>query len=240
MTETSRLTWNSLKQNVCDYIGQQYRVLLGFTFVNMLFLAVMFWGGGVVGTLWFLGWMAAYYLFNFIFFRYFFARKPYLLTEKFFDTLVPASKILFTLMLLLTLLAYLPYLPLLFVGMSDNLKNLITAFIGDFMGESNIYNVLISLILLLCSPFILYRPIMAWIAAVIGRSGLIKPVLRRTEGYYRLFLLVGAVFYFFASGVQLLDTGLHLHGYLFWMTMAPLTVLLNVVLAKTYEMLFLD
>lgn len=238
MAETQRLALEILKQSVGAYIKSDYKKLSVFAAINLLFLIVLGFGG--VGTLWFLGWSAAYYLFNFVFFRSFFDRKPYLLTAKFFDTLLPAAKILFSIMLLLTVLAYLPYLPLLLPGMSEHWKNLITAFIGDFMGESNIYNIFISVVLLLCSPLVLYRPMLAWIAAVIGRSGSFKNVFKRTAGYFRLFLGIFAAFYLFAAGLQMIDAALHLHGYLFWPLLAPLTLLLNLVLAKTYELLFLS
>lgn len=238
MAEIQRLTLKILGENVGAYIQSDYKKLSMFTVINLLFLAALGFGG--IGTLWFLGWSAAYYLFNFVFFRCVFGRKPYLLTTKFFDTLLPAAKMLFSIMLVFTVLAYLPYLPLLFPGMSEHWKNLITAFIGDFMGESNIYNIFISIVLLLCSPMMLYRPMLAWIAAVIGRSGSFKNVFKRTDGYSRLFLGIFAMFYLFAAGLQITDTALQLHGYLFWPLAAPLTLLWNLVLAKTYELLFLS
>jgi len=240
MSENIRLTAKILKLEIGNIIKQKYRELLLFVVVELIFFAVMLWGLRGVGTLWFLLWVAAYYLFNFIFFRWFFTRKPYLFTKKFFDTLLPAVKILCGVMLLLTVLAHLPYVPLLFVGTSDNLKELVTNFIGDFMGESNIYNIMVSSILVLCSPFILYRPMLAWIASVIGRSGLFKNVFKRTEGYYKLFLAIFASFYFVTLGIQFIDMGLRLHNGLLWLLIAPLTVLLNLILAKTYEFLFLD
>lgn len=240
MSDSQRFTINILKSEISNIIRQKYKELLFFVVIELVFFAIMLWGLRGVGTLWFLLWIASYYLFNFIFFRWFFDRKPYLFTKKFFDTLLPAAKILFGVMLLLTILAYLPYVPLLFVGASDNLKSMVTEFIGDFMGDSNIYNVVISGILVLCSPFILYRPMLAWIASVIGRSGLFKNVFKRTEGYYKLFLGIFVSFYFITLGIQLVDIGLHLHNCLLWLLIAPLTVLLNLVLAKTYEFLFLD
>ena len=177
---------------------------------------------------------------NFIFFRFVFNRKPYLFTKKFFDTLLPAAKMLALVMLFLTLLAHLPYIPLLLGETSEQVKLVITNFIEGFMGDSNVYNVVVSLILLLCSPFLLYRPFMAWLSAVIGRSGSFKNAFKHTKGRYKMFLLILATFYLFVCGVQLLDMGLHLNGWLLNIVVSPLTILVNVVMAKTYEALFLN
>lgn len=143
-------------------------------------------------------------------------------------------------MLGMTVLAYLPYLPLMFGGVSEAIKRAITVFIGDFMGESNIYDIIISLILLLMSPIILYRPLMAWISSIIGRSGSFKNVYKHTAGYYRLFLKVLFVFYLIIVAAWGADRYFDLHYWLFFGIVAPLSILFNLTLAKTYEILILD
>jgi len=240
MAELRRLSLDILKYDVIRYIRENYKSFTLFSAVELLFLFVVKFGLNGVGTLWFLLWIAMYYVFNFVMFRYLLGKEPYCFTKKFFDTLIPASKILFGIMVILTLLAHLPYLPLLFVGASEQIKNIVTEFIGDFMGESNVYNLLVSMILLLCSPVILYRPMMAWISAVIGRSGLFKNAFKKTEGYYVLFLGILAFFYLLVLGTQFIDAILELQGYLFWFLCAPIAVFFSLVLAKTYEFLFLN
>ena len=240
MAETAVLTFHHLYRDVWAYIRTNYKVLAGFIGINFLFIALLFLGLGGVGSLWFLLWGVWYYLFHFAFFRWYFNRRPYLFTLKFFNTLLPALKVMFMLLLGLTLLAYWPYLPLLFGGTSDTLKHIITAFIGSFMGESNSYNIFISLILLMLAPIIAYRPLLGWVAAVIGRSGSFRNVFKHTSGYYKLFLKIIAVFYLLLGCLAGIDSCLGLGQLLLYLGSAPFIVLFEVVLAKTYEILILD
>ena len=140
----------------------------------------------------------------------------------------------------LTVLAYLPYFPLLFGSVSEGLKASITSFIGAFMGNSKIYDSFISVILLLMAPIIFYRPLLAWVAAVIGRSGGIRNAFKHTVGYYKLFLGVCVVFYGACACLYVLDSLLHCHGILLAFGAAPLGLIFDLFVAKTYEFLFLD
>ena len=240
MAVARRLSFGRLRQNVYEVIRANSLSLCKFSILNMAFLLVLTLGLGGVGSLWFLAWGFGYYLFHFMFFRWFFAKKPPLLTLKFFDTLLPAVKVMFMVMLGLTVLAYFPYFPLLFGGTSETIKNVITLFIGDFMGESNAYNFMISLIMLVMAPVIIYRPLLGWVAAVLGRSGSFRNAFKHTSGYYKMFLKVCFVFYVLGGVLWLLDRGLDCHGILFAIGAAPLSILFNLFLAKTYEALFLD
>lgn len=240
MAGRKRLKFKTLRQSLSEFAILNYKSLIAFVLINFCFFAVLSLGLGGIRTVWFLLWGLGYYLFNFAFFRWYFKRPPYLLSMKFFDTLLPAVKVLFVMMLGMTVLAYLPYLPLMFGGVSETIKRAITVFIGDFMGESNIYDIIISLILLLMSPIILYRPLMAWISSIIGRSGSFKNVYKHTAGYYRLFLKVLFVFYFIIVAAWGADRYFDLHYWLFFGIVAPLSILFNLTLAKTYEILILD
>ena len=240
MAASPYMTFRRLQQTVYEAISTEWKLLMVFVILNLIFSLVLIAGLGGVGTLWFLVWGAGYYLFNFIFFRWYFKRKPYLLTWKFFDTLLPAVKVLFVVMLGLTLLAYLPYFPLLFGGTSETLKNVLTMFIGDFMGDSNAYNFMISLILLLMAPIIIYRPLLAWVASVIGRSGSFRNIFKHTSGFYKLFLKVMILFYVVGGVLWGVDVFFSLHGILFAIGVAPLSIWFNLFLANTYEVLMLD
>jgi hypothetical protein len=240
MTETSCLTFQQLRSDVCSYLRINYKALCKFAGVNFLFIALLFFGLGGVGSLLFLLWGMGYYLFHFFFFRWYFKRKPYLITIKFFDTLLPALKVMFMLLLGFTLLAYLPYFPLLFGGTSETLKKGITWFIGGLMGESNAYNVIISIVMLALARVILYRPLLGWVAAVIRRRGDKKNIAKQTTRCYGLFFKILLSFYLISAILWLIDSVLHLQGLLFGVSIAPLTVLFDLFLAKTYEILFLD
>lgn len=234
------LTFKDLRLRVNLFIAENYKVLSGFVGINFLFFVLMTFGFGGVGSLWFLAWGLGYYLFHFFFFRWYFKRQPYLFTIKFFNTLLPALKVMFMILLGLTLLAYLPYFPLLFGGTSETLKNAITLFIGDFMGESNAYDFMISIVLLILAPIIFYRPLLAWVASVIGRSGSFRNAFKHTSGYYGLFLKVCFVFYVCGGVLWFADRYLMCYGILFAAGVAFFSILFNLFLAKTYETLFLD
>ncbi len=238
MADVCLLKIKDLLVDGCRYWYEKRKVMLGFTAVNFLFLSAV--GQRVSDSLWFLLWATAYYLFSCFFFRYYFKRTPYILTTKIFHSLVPASKIVFVVMLFLTLLAYLPYFPLLFGLSSEELLRHITRFIGNYMGESRIYDTFISLVLLLCSPFLLYRPCFAWISAVIGRSGLLKSVWKRTRGYYFTFLGIIAIFYSISFILQLCDAYLGLNNWLLVTAASFLTIYFNIIIAKSYDILFLE
>ena len=240
MVASPYLSFRRLQQAVYETILSSWKALLVFVVLNMVFSLILIAGLGGVGTLWFLLWGAGYYFFNFVFFRWYFRRQPYLLTWKFFDTLLPAVKVLFVVMAGVTLLAYLPYFPLLFGGTSETLKKGITWFIGGFMGESNAYNFMISLVMLLISPIVFYRPLLAWVSSVIGRSGSFQNVFKHTGGYYKLFLKIAVFFYIIGGVLWGLDILISAHGILFALGGAPLSILFNLFLAKTYEILILD
>lgn len=238
MADVCLLKIKDLLADSYRYWREKRKEMLGFSCVNFLFLAAV--GQRVSDSLWFLLWAVAYYMFSCFFFRYYFKRSPYIFTKKIFHSLVPASKIIFVVMLFLTLLAYLPYLPLLFGLSSGELLRYITRFIGDYMGESRIYDTFISLVLLLCSPFLLYRPCFAWISAVIGRSGQLRSIWRRTQGYYFTFLGIIAVFYGISFIIQLCDSYWSLNNWLLVAVASVLTIYFNIVMAKSYEILFLE
>ena len=240
MAGKRRLKFRNLRRDLYEFALDNYKPLSVFIFLHFAFFILLCGGLGGISTLWFLPWGLGYYLLNFVFFRWYFKRTPYLLTTKFFDTLLPAAKVLCMVMLGITLLAYLPYLPLLFSGVSETLKRMITVFIGDFMDDSNIYNGIICLVFFLMAPFIFYRPLLAWVASVIGRSGFLRNAFKHTAGYYGLFLGILAIFFVPLIIAWNIDTDFALHHRLLYAVAAPMMVLFNLFLAKTYESLFLD
>ena len=141
--------------------------LLGFLHWQIVccsFWDLSSWGG--MGSLLFIVWCAIYYLFWCCFFRFYYQRKPYVLTPKIFDSLIPSTKILFITLALATLLAYLPFLPLFFGLPEDVLDEYTTGFIQEYMDEKRIYDWGMTVILILVTPLIFYRPLFAWISAV--------------------------------------------------------------------------
>ena len=96
------------------------------------------------------------------------------------------------------------------------------------------------LLLLLVSPLILYRPFMAWISSVIGRSGLLKTAFAKTEGNYWRFVAMAAIFNAAFVVFEGLDEMFDLPAAAPMVIYAPLLVYFNAAIAKTYEFFFLD
>ena len=99
---------------------------------------------------------------------------------------------------------------------------------------------LLMLLLLLVSPLILYRPFMAWISSLIGRSGLLKTAFAKTEGNYWRFVAMAAIFNVVFVVFEGLDEIFDLPDAILMLVYAPLLVYVNVATAKTYEFFFLD
>jgi len=222
------------------YCRGNLRVAAVFTVVNWLFLVLGFKVMGGTGSVLFIFWCAVYYLFWCYFFRFYYKRRPYILTCKIFDSLVPSTKILFITLALATLLAYLPFLPL-FLGLPvDVLDEYVTGFIQEYMDEKKVYDWGMTAILLLVTPLIFYRPLFAWISAVIGRSGSLRNAWRRTRGNYGRFLLVAVAFNAVAFMTDAIDNLFHAADWLNFAFGSPLVVFCNVYIAKSYDFFFLD
>ena len=222
------------------YCRDNQRVVGIFTLANCLLLILGFKLMGGMGSLLFIVWCAIYYLFWCCFFRFYYQRKPYVLTPKIFDSLIPSTKILFITLALATLLAYLPFLPLFFGLPEDVLDEYTTGFIQEYMDEKRIYDWGMTVILILVTPLIFYRPLFAWISAVIGRSGSLRNAWRRTRGNYRSFLLVTVAFNIAAFLIDWADNLLHMSDWLTFILGSPLVVFCNIYIAKSYDFFFLD
>ena len=218
-----------------DYCLENFKAVAGFSAVNLLFLLItLLLPGGYANPL-FLIWLVFYYVFWCFFFRFYFNRRPYWLLRKIFDSLVPSTKILFLTAIFCLGLSLLPLaLPFLLPPeMIDGYTN----FLREYMPELDLG---LLLLLLLVSPLILYRPFMAWISSVIGRSGLLKTAFAKTEGNYWRFVVIAAVFNAVFVVLEGLDAMFDLPDAALMVVYAPLVVYFNVAIAKTYEFFFLD
>lgn len=152
------------------YCRENRRHIAVFTLVNWLLLLLGFKFMGGTGNILFIFWCVLYYLFSCFFFRFYYNRRPYLLTHKIFDSLVPSTKILFLTLALATLLAYLPFAPLFLGFPAEMMEDYAVGFIQEYMDENKLYDMGLALVLLLVSPIIFFRPMMAWISSVPGRG----------------------------------------------------------------------
>ena len=218
-----------------DYCVENVKSVSAFVVVNLLFLlASLLLPGGYANPM-FLVWLAVYYVFWCYFFRFYFNRKPYLMFKKICDSLVPSTKILFLTAVFALIFAAFPIvLPFLLpVEMVDAYTNFLRKYLNEL-------DWVIFLILLLISPLILYRPFMAWISSVIGRSGQLKTAFARTEGNYWRFVAMGIVFNVIFIVFEYLNRIIEVPQILMMLVYAPLLVYFNVVIAKAYEFFFLE
>lgn len=222
-----------------DYCLDNWRAVGGFVLVNMIFLLVAVQLRGGYANPLFLIWVIFYYIFWCYFFRFYFNRKPYLMFGKIFDSLVPSTKMLVLTLVFALILAALPFIPL-FMGMSPDNADEYIYFLKKYMQESRAVDLGINAVLLLVSPMIFFRPFMAWISSVIGRSGLLKTAFAKTEGNYWRFVVLVAVFNIIFVGFEVLYAYFALPDWSLVVIYAPLVVYFNVVVAKSYDFFFLD
>ncbi len=227
-----RQSWN--------YVNANQKVFGLFSFVNFLLLSLGFKLLGGMGSIWFVFWCVGYYWFTCFFFRFYFGRKPYFLSKKVVDSLVPSTKILFLTLALATLLAYLPFLPL-FLGLPvDVLDEYTFSFIQQYVDENNVYDLGIQVVLLFMTPLIFYRPMFAWISSVIGRSGSLRNAWRKTKGNYWRFWLVALFCNAVAVVVNVVDGWLGNTNWGELVLGAFLIMFGNVYMAKSFDFFFLE
>lgn len=108
------------------------------------------------------------------------------------------------------------------------------------MQESDMVDLGLSLVLMLASPVIIYRPFLAWISALIGRSGSLRSAWNRTRHNYWEFLLVALIFNFGFVAVQQFSSLVKAPLSVMLAVLSPIVVYFNVVMAKSYEFFFMD
>lgn len=210
-----------------------------FSLGQILFSAVFVFIGGWTQE-YFLLWAFAYYAFTYAFFRFLFQREPYLLSWKLLATLVPSVKIIFLVFLCVLILAMLPFLPYVMNGVSLEVKDNYTFFLKQYMQDSQSVDIVLNVVFTVFSPYLFLRPFLAWIGAVLGRSGSILSAFTRTKGYYFPMLLLMIVFnlvfggLFFALRMDMINV---------WVVVflsAPLILFFNLVMARVYNYFFLS
>ncbi len=221
------------------YCLENSRAMGFFVLGQILFSAVFVFIGGWTQE-YFLLWAFAYYAFTYAFFRFLFQREPYLLSWKLLATLVPSVKIIFLVFLCVLILAMLPFLPYVMNGVSLEVKDNYTFFLKQYMQDSQSVDIVLNVVFTVFSPYLFLRPFLAWIGAVLGRSGSILSAFTRTKGYYFPMLLLMIVFnlvfggLFFALRMDMINV---------WVVVflsAPLILFFNLVMARVYNYFFLS
>lgn len=210
-----------------------------FSIVNIFFMIVGFKFINAWHDRLFLLWLAPYYMFWYFFFRFYFKRKPYMMTCKIFETLLPSTRILGLTLFFVTLLIALP-LVIPFISGDEFWVERYLYHLQKYTEDSQMLNLMTMLILSVVSPLIFYRPMMAWVGSVIGRSSLLSTAYNRTKGNYWQFLLITVFFNAIYTGLELADEHWNTGGWFVILAGSPVIVFMNVLLAKTYEYFFME
>ncbi len=173
------------------------------------------------------------------FFRYYLKRKPYFDWKSLLYSLVPSTKIVVLTVVIGTVLVLLPLVPL-FLNLSPEFKAQYASFIqGDFE-QNDVFMMITTILFLLVSPMIAYRPFLAWISALHGRSGSLRIAWDKTKGNYAEFLLIGIITNLAVSVVRWLILYCGGNDYITMLFLAPIVIYFNVLSVKAYEFFFLD
>lgn len=173
------------------------------------------------------------------FFRYYFNKKPYINWHSLLNSMVPSTKIVVLAVVIGTILIVLPFVPL-FLSSSSEFNEKYSMFLQGDIEHVGMLVLIANVMFMMVSPMIAYRPFLAWISALLGRSGSLRFAWNKTKGNYVEFLLIAIISYL---SVAIVRWGILLFGgndYVTLLWVAPVVVYFNVLSAKTYEFFFLD
>lgn len=238
VSSTKKLPLKKILQESFGYCNQNPKMAALFVVLNYLTCAGVFYT-------WKSGWLwlvvAVMYVLWSGFFRYYFNRKPYLQFGPLASSLVPSTKILVLTVVVVSIFLLLPF-AIIFI---PNLPPKFVVHYSHFLqmssqGGNDVLNTIANLVIVLFSPLIFYRPMLAWIATLIGRSGSLRFTWSKTKGNYWKFLLLAVIIDLSMSFVY---KGVLLAGGSVYAALIPLSVLVvyyNIVLARLYEFFFLE
>lgn len=233
---TKKMPIQAILKSSADYMGNSGKEMVWFVAINFIFMLLGLYSWK---TVWIWPLAAVYYVFWSYFFRWYFNRRPYLLIKPIVSSMVPSSKILVLGAVFATLLVVLPFAPL-FMGLSPEFNERYMRFLQKYMQESDLVDLGLNLVLVLFSPLIFYRPFLAWISALIGRSGSLRSAWSKSAGNYWEFLLMALLFNFGVLAVQQLMEFADIPLPFLMAALSPLVVYYNVVMAKSYEFFYMD
>ncbi len=226
------------------YLINNWKPMLGFSLVNCALTAVgVYVLGGTQHPL-FLLLLVVMYLFWGCFFRFYFKKKPYLEVKPFVRSLVPSIKVVFVTVVVVWGFLMLPYIPL-FLGLTSEAEvqgflDEYVFFLQKYMQDVPLLDIVLNLVLVLIMPLILYRPMLAWVAALMGRRGSLRIAWSKTRGNYRQFVLMALVMNIpmvlldFVAGVSCVGEAVSL------LIFSPLLVYYNLVIAQVYDFFYLQ
>ena len=141
-------------------------------------------------------------------------------------------------MILVTIIVVLPIVPL-FLGLPQDMTDRYQRFLQKYMLESDWLDLGLHLVVTFLSPYIIYRPFLAWISSLLGRTGSIHEAWKKTAGNYWQFLMLALIFNFGFVIVQQITEYFNAPLAVLMFIVSPLIVYCNMVLARIYQFFFL-
>ena len=219
------------------YCNHNYKLLLGFIGVNYIICALLAY---CWKTFWVWSLLIVLYVLWSALFRYYFNRRPYFEFKTLFYSMVPSTKIVVLSVLVVSLFLLLPIAILFIPFLPDEFMKNYAVFLQKTMQESDLMDVIVNMVVVVFSPLILYRPMLAWIAALLGRSGSLRFAWAKTQGNYWEFLLLAIVINLSFTAIY---NGILAIGGNIYIVLIPISVLFvyfNIVVAKVYTFFFLE
>ncbi len=173
------------------------------------------------------------------FFRYYFNKKPYINWHSLLNSMVPSTKIVVLAVVIGTILVVLPFVPL-FLSISSEFNEKYLMFLQGDIEHVGMLVLIANVMFMIVSPMIAYRPFLAWISALVGRSGSLRFAWNKTKGNYVEFLLIAIISYLSVAVIRWIILLFGGSDYVTLLWGAPIVVYFNVLSAKTYEFFFLD
>ncbi len=236
MSKNKKLPVWAVLQSAWKYCCFKSQMSLGFSLIFYAIGACAVWSWQ---TWFFWPLMLVLYVVWGAFFRFYFDRKPYLSWQPLFNSLIPSTKIVLLTVLIATILVLLPLLPL-FVNISPEFNAGYAQFLQGDIEHNGLFILGANVLFLLVSPIIAYRPFLAWISALIGRSGSLRLAWEKTRNNYWEFLVISLLTDCALSVVRWLILDWGGNDYITMLIAAPVMVYFNVVSALAYEFFFLD
>ena len=174
-----------------------------------------------------------------MFFRYYLGRKPYFDCKSLINSMIPSTKIVVLSVIICSILIVLPFIPL-FISSSAEFNDRYSHFLqGDIENEGMLI-LITNFLFVLASPFIAYRPFLAWISSLSGRTGSLRMAWNKTKGNYAEFLLIAVITNLSISLIRWVIMYLGGNDYITLLFLAPIVTYFNVVAAETYRFFFLS
>lgn len=244
--EYNQLSALQILRQAREYISKNKKPMCVFMCCSLI-IALFAVGFGGVASWGFWPVLVSFYVLESIFFRFYFGKIPYFSSRPLLVSLIPSIKVIFITVAFLLVLSLLPFIPLLvglpcFEEYANSLKYAdgYLEFLQLYMHDMPLVDMVISGILLLIYPFILFRPFLAWIAAIMGRRGSLRLAWKKSKGNYTLFVFLGVVLLLPVMVLYHIGENFSVTKLFCDLLMIPFALFFNVVMAQLYSIFYAE